>query len=240
VSIKDLSSSISDLVTAAAVVIGGGWAYMKYVRGRTFRNRARLDMAADIRESDHARALLVTVAMHNDGASRIELGLENEKFVRVDAVFDDEWTPDANIDWDTDGPVIMTRLFREHAWLEPDETITDELLMPLPSPDDTQALAYRVRARVFAPRQLGGRVGSLAARALGRKQGEVTGWVRRTGQTWTQNRIVPVALSVGDVDQRASVIDGGEEVTNRNAEGRQSRGSRELRASPDIGGRRNA
>jgi hypothetical protein len=107
---------------------------MKYVRGRTFRNRARLDMTVDPCESNRASALLVKVSMHNEGASRIDLGLKNEKFVRVDAVFEDDWLPEANVDWDADDPQIRTYLFREHTRLEPNETITAELLVPLALP----------------------------------------------------------------------------------------------------------
>jgi hypothetical protein len=195
VSFKDLASSISDLVTAAAVLVGGGWAYMKYVRGRTFRNRARIDLTAAVCGWDHAYGLLVNVSMHNEGASRIELGLEYEKFVRVDAAFEDEWLPDANVDWDDSDPLIMTRLFREHAWVEPNETVDDEVLVPLPSPGDRAVLAYRVRASVTSPIVIGGRVGNLVARAFRREQGEIRGWVRRKGKTWTEDVIVPIALS---------------------------------------------
>jgi hypothetical protein len=193
-SFKDLSSSISELVTAAAVLIGGGWAYMKYVRGRTFRNRAKLDLSVEPYEGRRAHALLVEVTMHNDGASRIELGLENEKFVRVDEVLDEDWTAAGNVDWDAGPPVMLTRLFDAHTWLEPNETISDQVLVPVPPPG-RKVLAYRVKARVFAPRTVGGRVGSWLARMRHQKQGDVKGWMLESGQTWTEFVILPVGLS---------------------------------------------
>ena len=193
-SFKDLSDSISSLVTAAAVLIGGGWAYMKYVRGRTFRNRAKLDMSVQPYGSHSAHALLVEVSMQNDGASRIELGLENEKFVRVDEVLEMDWTADGNVDWDADAPVMLTRLFTDHTWLEPNETISDEVLVPVPPPG-RKVLAYRVTARVFAPRTVGGRLGSWLARVRDRQQGEVRGWMLDSGQTWTECVILTIGLS---------------------------------------------
>jgi len=193
-SFKDLSSSISELVTAAAVLIGGGWAYMKYVRGRTFRNRAKLDMGVRPYGAGSAHALLVEVTMHNDGASRIELGLENEKFVRVDEVLEEDWTADGNVDWEADDPVMLTFLFQDHTWLEPNETISDQVLVPVPPPG-RKVLAYRVKTRVFAPRTVGGRLGGWLARMCHRKQGAVKGWMLESGQTWTECVILPVGLS---------------------------------------------
>jgi hypothetical protein len=228
-SVNDVSSAISDLVTAAAVLIGGGWAYMKYVRGRTFHKRVRLDLAVEAWKSDNVSALLVRASMHNDGASRIELGLENEKFVRVQAIRKDDWTPDANVDWEAAEPVIRTYLFREPKWLEPNEAITDELLVPLASSDEGRVLAYRVQARVGIPHQFGGRLGYLAARAFGRRQSEVIGWVLRSRgcEIWTQSVIVPVALSAK------------EEKANGSKSGSVRRG-RGGEAAGDKGGRRNA
>lgn len=40
-----------NIVTSAAIVIGGVWAYFKFVRGRTFANRGELSVSASIERS---------------------------------------------------------------------------------------------------------------------------------------------------------------------------------------------
>jgi hypothetical protein len=180
---ESVSSSISNLAQAAALVIGGAWAYLKFIRGRTFKSRARLELSAERHRYEDDPALLVTVAMQNEGLSKINLSLPNEKFVRVDAISPETWMPDLTLDWDEDA-VLLRRvpLLQAHKWLEPGETINDHLLIPLrtteaslPDAQSSKPIAYRVTARVTQPPRR---------------------WSRGTkGQTWTAVLVLPVLLA---------------------------------------------
>jgi hypothetical protein len=177
VDFEGITSSISNLVEATALMVGGGWAYLKFVRGRTFYSRARLELSADSYHYGTDRALVVHVSMQNEGLSKIDLSAEDEKFVRVDAVFPRQWFGDLNVDWDQDESLVTrTRLFERHGWLEPNETIEDQLLIPVAVPGRSDPIAYRITARVTQP----------PSRARRRKP---------AGQTWTADLILPVALT---------------------------------------------
>jgi hypothetical protein len=184
VDLESISSSISNLAQAGAIIIGGGWAYLKFVRGRTFRSRARLRLDVDRYRRGGDPALVVHVSMHNEGLSKIDLSLPDEKLVRIDAIAADDWMPDLSIDWDEDATVVRrTPLLQEHEWLEPNETVEDHLLIPVQIPGGSEPIAYRVTARVTQPPQ-------------GR---------RRMGQTWSAVLVMPVALSGEDAAPERSV-----------------------------------
>lgn len=204
-SLEDLVSALASVIQAVAILVAGGWAYMKFVRGRTFRGRVRLELEARRWSSEHREAVLVDVAMTNEGLSRIDLSREWEKFVRVDALVADDWWPDLNVDWERSEPVMMTPLFGQHEWIEPHETIKDELLVPLGAAA-SGVLAYRIRARVLAPRVVGGAVGrALAARFRPERRGS-GGWLRLKGATtWTADLVLPVGFAV---EGREEVADG--------------------------------
>jgi hypothetical protein len=185
VDLESASSSLSNLAQAGAIVIGGGWAYLKFVRGRTFGSRARLQVAVDRYRRGEDPTLVVHVSMHNEGLSKIDMSLPDEKLVRVDAIAAENWMPDLSIDWDEDATVVRrTPLLQEHEWLEPNETIEDQLLIPVQIPGGSEAIAYRVTARVTQPPQ-------------GRR--------RRRGQTWTAVLVMPVTLVPEDAAPERSV-----------------------------------
>lgn len=179
------SSSVSNLVQAAAILIGGAWAYQKFVRGRTFRYRAHLAIKARLLDFEKDPVLRVQLVMRNEGLSKTDLSLQDEKQVVVRALSRNEWWPDVNIEWDESKAVARTRLFQAHTWLEPGETIEDDLLIPVGG-DDRKPIAYRVRAIVKAPR--GGVIRSVIARLSDRP---------RKLQVWTIDLIVPVTLREG-------------------------------------------
>lgn len=167
--LTDVTQPAAHITQTVAVLVGAGWAYMKYVRGRTFRYRAELEVEARALDFRGDPALLVLATMRNEGLSRIRFSDSRQKIVYVDALDEAAWLPDANIGWGDDPPRMQTRLFAHHDWIEPGEEIREQLLIPVPSRPGFQPIAYQVRGWVRAPRRR-----------------------RDLGQAWTANAIVPV------------------------------------------------
>lgn len=59
----------SKAITSVAVLIGGGWAYIKFIRGRTFAYRAELHLNLDLVRLERARLLHVTPHPDQHGLS---------------------------------------------------------------------------------------------------------------------------------------------------------------------------
>src|SRR5262245_14886669 len=76
---KTIADSIQALVTAAAILVGGIWAYFKFAQGRTFRPRIEVDVSGqwrDVRENKglHIRKkklLHARIRVKNIGLSKI-------------------------------------------------------------------------------------------------------------------------------------------------------------------------
>src|SRR5688572_28131847 len=121
--------------------------------------------------------------MRNEGLGRIKFRDREQLLVFVDALSADAWSPDVNVFWDETKPAMTTPLFERHAWVDPNETIKDELLIPAPHASDASPpIAYRVHVWIRAPRRWG-----------------------RNGTTWTANTVVPCALSDGPTHDLTSV-----------------------------------
>lgn len=145
-------------MTASAVVIGGIWAYFKFVRGRTYRPRLSVDMAGQWRSVDGVDLLHLRIRVSNIGASKISLnqygtglqlsfpadeqdGPPNEvrwqKVPLIENNNDEDEQPENDGDVDEQPehygiPQARTfEIFKEHEWIEPGETVSDELLLNL-------------------------------------------------------------------------------------------------------------
>jgi hypothetical protein len=157
-----------NLVTIAGALVGGAWTYLKFFRGRTFSPRLELAVAgklvvdpgdpadADNPSNTEARCLLATLSLKNVGLSKV--GLDRE-VTRIEvslyerAAFEyvyagplpegEEVVHAAN--W---GEPHRFRVFTPHAWVEPGETITDQILVTLPAGD---YLAYRLTFVAASP-----------------------------------------------------------------------------------------
>src|SRR6516164_3819133 len=69
--INTIVDTISKAVTAVAVIIGGVWAYFKFVRGRTYRPRLEVDLAGQWWPVNGKWLLQTRVMVKNVGASKV-------------------------------------------------------------------------------------------------------------------------------------------------------------------------
>jgi hypothetical protein len=167
----DWISAALDAAQTLAIFVGAAWAYFKFVRGRTFHRRAELSVDATLLKSAAAAALRVRTTFVNTGAADIPLRLK-----RVTAsVFEGEIDAKGRSVW---RDVAKSPVFAAHEWLESEETIADDVLIPLPEPD-RPVLAYGVTC--FAIERRGRRWGGLRPPRPG-------------GVQWTANAIVAIEL----------------------------------------------
>ena len=165
----DSVGGIAAVINIAAVVVGGVWAYFKFAKGRTFAYRMELSLEGGLLVAGGVRALDVRVTLRNTGAAKVPLG-QALKIVRVYGARRAEWLGDATLDWGD--PLAIVEVLEHHAWIEAQEVIGDEVLVPVPSGEADQWLAYRCECMVVT----GGRRGG----------GELR---------WTAYTVVPAALA---------------------------------------------
>ena len=118
----DLASIVRDVVTALALIIGGGFAYFKFVRGRTFTERLKASVDAEL---DSARDLILV----NASAQASNIGLREFHIssqgtaLRLFAHRISEPASDAReASWELIG---SWRVFGEQEILEPGETLQE-------------------------------------------------------------------------------------------------------------------
>ena len=83
-------------VQILALLVGGGWAWLKFVRGRTFRRRGELTVEGALHAFAGESALVVRVAFKNTGLARISVVASPT--VIVSRVFTSGWE-DGQVQW---------------------------------------------------------------------------------------------------------------------------------------------
>jgi hypothetical protein len=122
-----------------AIVWGGAWAYLKFVRGRTFHYRAELAVDAKMVKLAEATALKVTVHVKNAGATKLPLTACDVVAAVQSGTVVRKWTevPNSRI------PIVLSQT------VESDETVGGQELIDVPAPHpEGVALAYRARAEL--------------------------------------------------------------------------------------------
>jgi hypothetical protein len=157
-SFKNITGGIQSIVTASAVIIGGVWAYFKFVRGRTYRPRLaveaegqwlKLGDASPPRRGIMRRTVLhatdvgtdvfhTRVRVTNIGASKVTLkqygtgltvSLPARDRLQLEIPDEVRWE---YIPLSQDAAQPRTfEIFLEHDWIEPGETVVDDLLLDL-------------------------------------------------------------------------------------------------------------
>jgi hypothetical protein len=140
----------------AAILIGGAWAYFKFIRGRVFKSRVDVQVDASLLQIGTENAVSATVRVQNIGLSRFRFARGESKI----AVF---WCPSGG--WpavsDLWTELATSPLFPDQEAIEGGETIVEQWVLPLPAdPDKGFPLAYDVRAAVAHRTKRQGTVGT--------------------------------------------------------------------------------
>jgi hypothetical protein len=160
------------LAQATAIVVGGIWAYFKFVRGRTFAKRAELSVTPTLL-SEQRPKLKVRATLRNAGLSKIPLRTQAVFLYGIYAAPTEENTI-ATREQQLGKP---KKIFAAHQWIEAQETVTDELLFLLPDSQfasEHEWLAFRVECRVYAKRRRKGALSWTASAVVGEGCGAST------------------------------------------------------------------
>jgi hypothetical protein len=137
---KNITAGVDSIATAVAVVIGGLWAYFKFVRGRTFKPKLLIVMVGQWRDVPAVgNAFHVRVKVTNIGAAKAVL-LHRGSGLVINFPAPDQSEYPGSIEWEpvpieaeVDPEPRVFQLLLEHRWIEPGETVTDDLLLKLNS-----------------------------------------------------------------------------------------------------------
>jgi hypothetical protein len=154
----DWISAALALVQIAAIVIAALWAYYKFFRGRIFHKRAEPTVEGTLVCAGEAYGVRVKLALKNTGSSDIPLRVTLLTLAAHEVGDVDE---KGHLRW---REIARAHAFRsddgepDHVEIESQETITDEVLIPI-GPDDTpdfDVFAYRIVCQVYERREGGG------------------------------------------------------------------------------------
>jgi hypothetical protein len=141
---SDWAGAVQSIIAAGAIIVAGIWAFFRFVKGRTFKYKAELTVEGSVLSARGRRAISARVHLRNTGLTKTPL---ERAFVRVLAMRPSDWESGK---WKR---LVTVRVFEDHDWIEPQEPIGDELLIPLS--EESPALAYRLDAIVLPPKNLG-------------------------------------------------------------------------------------
>lgn len=156
-----MAAHVGNLIALAGA---GVWGYFNFIKSRTYYPRLELTVSGEIRADAGQQYLVPRVTLKNIGRSKVEI-IQRGSGYRVwiataGAIADQE---SGELTWS--GGKDVFDVFANHKWIEPDETIFDELqLFVLPS----NCLAAKVQARLVAP----------------------IGWPYRTSSEWNCSTVV--------------------------------------------------
>jgi hypothetical protein len=142
--LSSAASETQDFVTAAGIVIGGVFTYLKFFKDRIYRPRAELGVTAGYMDVGDKRYLHCAASVKNIGTSKLSLRHEGTcLYVRADRG-DSELL--RRMDWvDPVGRPTVLDIFADHDWIESSEAIQDEAAVRIPNAEDH---AYWVRLRL--------------------------------------------------------------------------------------------
>jgi hypothetical protein len=136
-------SILSNLATIVALVLGGIWTYYTFIKGRTLTPHLEPKVYGRVLKKEEEKYLLATIQIKNIGATRVDI--ERSGTVLVVYLYRANIKNPAREDdlWERfyKAPPILTN----HYWIEPNETIEEPALIPLPAIDSA---IYKIRLRV--------------------------------------------------------------------------------------------
>lgn len=134
---KDITK-FKDLLTAVGILIGGVFAYYKFVKGRVFKSRLELKVSGKVITQKQKRLLVASAQIKNTGLSVVYL---NNELIGINLYRSFQLKGTTKEQQPLWKKPVSFPVFQNHGWVEPDETISDEILIELRDDED---VAYRL------------------------------------------------------------------------------------------------
>ena len=148
---ENVSGVLQNIATVTALILGGVWTYYLFIKGRVLKPRLELSVAGKIVPIESYKYIRISVGLKNVGSSKVEItregfGLDIFAQRHRPAVHPEDSVKYKvlGINWEKLLPFdVLTR----HAWIEPGETIRDELMAEILVSD---SIAYKIDFVIFA------------------------------------------------------------------------------------------
>jgi hypothetical protein len=134
--VKTIADIVRNVATAVALIVGGIWAYFKFVKGRTYRPRLEIGLFGQWRLINGEHQLHARITVKNIGASVVTL-LQPGTGLRVSLLATEQPAAPAPAVWESQR---VFKVLVEHQWIEPGETVSDDLLLRLDVTDPVPTL----------------------------------------------------------------------------------------------------
>jgi hypothetical protein len=129
------------IVQLLAIILGGVWAYFKFVAGRTFRARLEPTINGKAVKHKNFTYLYLSATVKNVGLSKVMIDQDGSG-LRV-WISLEGWSKEVMAaDWKHLGTFPI---FKEHAWIEPGEVISDEQMIVVP---DKNPISFKLELRI--------------------------------------------------------------------------------------------
>ncbi|HKS29591.1 MAG TPA: hypothetical protein VJS44_17310 [Pyrinomonadaceae bacterium] len=139
-----LASIAEHVLTVAAILAGGFWAYYKVFKGRVYTSRLELVVEGKVVTINGNSYLSANMQMENVGLTRVEIqqrGSGLDVYAHGAAAAS---TIIHAVPWTF---VTTFTVFAAHEWIEPGERISEPLLVALPSPQTAYKLELIINSR---------------------------------------------------------------------------------------------
>ena len=144
--LKTVLDVIQKAFTIAGILIGGTWAYYKFVKGRVFGTRLEPALSGKALLAEKVTYLVVTITLKNVGLSKVDvepkgtaLRVSTHKALSgLNESLEAEWRH-----------VATFSIFANHRWIEPGETITEDRVIAVPGDNH---FAFLLEMRVVSHR----------------------------------------------------------------------------------------
>jgi hypothetical protein len=135
------------VVKIVAVIVGGAWAYAKFIKGRVFHTRLEPNVTARHFRRDQKDFLLAVVKLKNVGASKVDIQQKGTALRIFGCGVFGPAVPGKPVAWTRTHTLSV---FERHGWIEGSETIDDTVLVALPPNLTAVKLELRIVANKIA------------------------------------------------------------------------------------------
>lgn len=140
------------------MIIGGIWAYFKFIKGRTVKPKLAIDMSGQWLRGGRKRWLHVRITVRNIGTSKVILRQEGT-YLEVRVLDARQPSPPDYAKWKSAGKY---EVLDDHHWIEPGEIVSDDLMLNL----GIRPTTFRIDARLVVQRTIFANIEVNARRVL--------------------------------------------------------------------------
>ncbi len=136
--------NIEKIVTIAAVLVGGIWTYLRFIKGRIYCPRLRPSVEGRMAQIDGRRHLVATLTIENVGTSKVDLNHKAMGLRLLGPTMQPCAAPPVQVRWMQLGTFDV---FEKHGWIENGEVIQDQVVIAVPEGITAFSLEFRAAAQ---------------------------------------------------------------------------------------------